>query len=273
MGLFSQHPAARFLSDTSRDSVEEGTSALLSGFFDVMDVRAVHLQLGVSPLIEAHVKAATGMSLAELLQADGREPDPFSTKVFPRGEAVGQCCRRMLQTPQLPSISAGIAFGLDQEPDSPRTTWGLWLHRGPLPVLELCISDGTGFKPPGGWAESLISTEAAHVVWMSGKGYMGRPDYLYLWLKRRKLFPHSKGYSSSTAIEAGQRLRQLCQGVRSERNGWQSGPYKLSSWRWRQKRFVRDFDKMLVGRIGSDELAEILKAMGISPEGWLQACE
>jgi hypothetical protein len=273
MGLFSQRPASRFLDDASKSSIEEATRILLSNFFDVMRAQTVHLQSGVSPLIEAHLKTTTGTSLPELSNAGDRVPGPLKIEVLPTADAISQCCLRMTQAPQPSGISTGITFGLDKEPNGPSTTWGLWLHRGPLPLLELYISDGTGFKPPRGWAEGLISNEAAHVVWISGKGYVGGADHLYLWLKRQKLFPYSKGESSDGAVVAGQHLRRSCQEVWSKESDEKTGPYKLSSWRWSQKRFVRKFDKILVGQIGSRELAGVLKAMGTNLDDWLQACE
>lgn len=236
MGLFSQHPASKFLDDASESCIEDGAKVLLSGFFDAMHVQKVH----------------------------------FEKNVLPIEEAVGQCCLRMAQAPQRPNLSSGIVFGMDKEPNSPRTAWELWLHRGPLPLLELCISDGIGFKPPRGWAQPLLSDGAAHVLWVSGKGYVGGADYLYLLLKRQKLFPYSKGDSGEGAVAAGQQLRQLCSQVWSKQ-GAKAGPYKLSSWGWSQKRFIRKFDKLLVDQVGREKLAQVLKTMGTDLDQWFQA--
>lgn len=271
MGLFSQHPASRFLDDANKSSIEEGTRILLSNFFDVMRAQTVHLQSGISPLIEAHLKATAGISLSELSKAEGREPAPLKTDVLPTGEAIGVCCLRMTQAPQLPGLSSGIVFGMGKEPNSPRNAWELGLHRGPLPLLELRISDGLGFKPPKGWAETLINSEAAHVLWVSGKGYVGGADYLYLLLKRQELFPWSKGDSSEGAVATGQHLRRLCKEVWSKQGGEKHGLYTLSSWRWSQKRFVRKFDKLLVDQVGREKLAQVLQAMGTDLDQWLQA--
>ena len=271
MGQFSQCPASRFLDDASKNSIEEGTRILLSEFFGVMGTQTVHLRSGISPLIESHLKATAGISLSELSNASSRELEPLKADVLPTGKAIRQCCSRMAQAPQLPCISAGIIFGIDKEPNRPRTAWGLKLHRGPLTLLELCISDGRGFKPPSGWAEPLIGREAAHVLWISGKGYVGGGEYLYLLLKRQQLFPYSKGESSEGAVGAGQHLRRLCQEVWSEQGHEKPGPYKLSSSRWSQKRFVRKFDKILVARVGGEKLGQILRAMGTDLDQWLHA--
>ena len=271
--MFSQCPASRFLDDASKSCVEEGTRILLSKFFDVMCARTVHLQSGISSLIEAHVRATTGISLSELSKADGRELAPSKTDVLPTEEAIGQCCSRLAQAPQLPHISAGITFGMDEAPSSPKTAWGLSFHRGPLPLLEVCISDGTGFKPPSGWAEPLIGSEAAHVLWISGKGYVGRADHLYLRLKRQKVFPDSRGDSNDEAVRAGQHLRRLCQEVWSKQGHEKAGPYKLAPLRWSQNRFLRKFDKMLVAQVGREKLSQFLRAMGTDLAQWLRASE
>jgi hypothetical protein len=109
------------------------------------------------------------------------------------------------------------------------------------------------------------------VLWISGEGHVGGADHLYLLLKRQKLFPYSKGESCDGAVEAGQHLRQLCREAWSKQ-GRETGPYKLSSWHWRQKRFIRKFDKMLIREVGSQKVAEVLKTMGTDLDDWLQAC-
>lgn len=53
----------------------------------------------------------------------------------------------------------------------------------------------------------------------------------------------------------------------------QTGPHKPSSWRWRQKRFTRRLDKMLLDQVGAEELAKVLRPMGTDLDRWLRACE
>lgn len=214
-----------------------------------MGTQTVYLKSGISP---------TGTS---------------KTNIFQMEEAVNQCCVRMLEALQPHGVSGGVSFGLDEEADSPKSGWRLWLHRGPLPLLEIELPDRTGFKPPPEWRKSLISSGAAHVICTGGNGYLGSADHLYLLLKRQKLFPYSKGDSGEGAVAAGQHLRLLCGEIWSKQGGEKAGPHKLSSWRWSQKRFVRKFDKMLVTQTGSQELIGILKAMGTDLDQWFQACE
>jgi hypothetical protein len=272
MGLVSVCPARRFLDGLNIQHVQAGTRVLLSAFFEAMHARTVYLESGVSPRIKALAEAATGIPVLALGDEVDTQRGRPKANVLPIEAAIEESSARMTQLQELPNVSAGISFGLDQEPNSPKNRWGLVLHRGPLPLLELRISDGSRFEPPDGWAECLIRNGSAHVVWVSGKGYVGGADHLYLFLKNQKLFPYSKGESSGGAIEAGQYLRRSCQEVWSKHSGEKAGPYKLSSWRWSQKLFVRNFDKMLIAQIGSEELAGVLKAMGTDLENWLPAC-
>jgi hypothetical protein len=140
----------------------------------------------------------------------------------------------------------------------------LMFHRGPLPLLELSISDQVGFKPPPDWADSLIKSGAAHVL-STNRGYVGSANHLYLFLKRNGIFPHSKGDSSVEAVSAGQSLQQFCCEVAS---GQAVTTQTLSFWRWRQKRFLHKFDQALRAHVGADKLGIVLKAMGTSPDEW-----
>ena len=254
------------------EHVQGGARVLLGAFLEAMRTQAVYVGSGMSRRIRALAEAATGIPVLALGDDAENQTGRPKPNVFPVKVAVEECSARMTQLQELPDASGGISFGMDGEPNSPKRGWSLWLHRGPLPLLEIELSDRNGFKPPPGWQECLLSGGATHVL-TDGSGYRGGADHLYLLLKRQKVFPWSKGDSSEGAVAAGQRLRRLCQEVWSKESGEKAGPYKLSSWRRSQKRFVRNFDKMLIGRIGSQELAGVLKAMGTDLDYWLQACE
>jgi hypothetical protein len=273
MGLISICPARRFLEGAKWEHVQAETDILLASFFEAMAAKSIYLQSGIAPRIASLAEAETGISLSAFYGEAVAQAEVPETNIFPPKVASGECSIRMTQIPQLPKASAGISFGLDEEPNSPRTRWSVVLHRGPLPLLEIGISDEKGFRLPGGWPATLVSGGAAHVVWISGNRYLGAADQVYLWLKREKLFPYSKGDSGEEAITAGQRLRQLCQNAWAQYGGEKTEPYELSSWHWSQKRFVRNFDKVLLSRVGSRELSKTLKPMGTNVDQWLQACE
>jgi hypothetical protein len=69
----------------------------------------------------------------------------------------------------------GSPLDLDQAPLSPTTSWSLMLHRGPLALLELRISDRSRFRPPADWAGRLMESGTAHVL-CTMRGYTGSPD-------------------------------------------------------------------------------------------------
>lgn len=271
MGLFSQCPARRFLDDASTNSINQESRILLSNFFGVMRAQNVHLRSGMPRWVGAYVDAASGIPLSEHSRADAPAPSHSEIRVLPIREAVVECCSKMTRAPQLPSVSGGISFGLDRDPNGPRNSWTLALHRGPLPLLELGISDGTGFKPPSGWDEMLFTNGGAHVLWVVGTGYIGRADHIYLLLKRKQLFQWSKGDCSSSAVRAGGELRRLCEAAWEKGSHAKTNPFRLSTWRWRQRRFVREFDRRLLARVERDQIAGILSAMGTNIDNWLRA--
>jgi hypothetical protein len=124
-----------------------------------------------------------------------------------------------------------------------------------------------GFHPPDGWRDTLISNGCAHVV----QSTMGSGDNVLVLLKRRTLFPYSKGNSSLQAVAVGQQLRKLCREAWQKQTGSFDSLYKLSSWAWRRRRFARKFDRILVDYAGPENLNAILKQMDIRLESWLAA--
>ena len=193
--------------------------------------------------------------------------------VEPVETAVETCARRMSKLRPIPKVSRGISLGIDREPDGPNSSWSIVLHRGPLPLLQIELSDITGFHPPQMWQNSVVESDCAHVISGKGGSYLGCGDHLFLMLKRYRLFPHSKGDASSEAVIAGQRLRKWCREIWLEQSGNAESLYELSSWQWRRERFVRKFDKMLIQRVGSETFNATLKEMGTRLESWLPACE
>ena len=237
MGIVFQSPARRFIDGLSDDEIAAGVKKLLSGFFDATAAHTVEVESG-----------------------------PF---VPP--EAVNQLCLLLVRAPRLPEVSSGVSFGIDKD-RNPRSKWSLLLHRGPLPLLELRTTKGTGFDPPRKWEQVLIDSGAAHIAWTSGKEYFGAADSIYLLKKRRELFPQSKGRSTDEAVKSGLRLRQLCRDVWSEKPE-ATKPYRLSSWKRTQKRFIKGFDDLLVRKVGAEEFSEVLAAMGTNLPEWLAASD
>ncbi len=281
MGLFSITPAQRFLDGASSDDVYAATQVLVSGFLHSMQVQTVYFKYGMHPLMrELAKKGGMGAAVAQRFGAGGKllssiGGDPESRDGGARIEAeapdsaVATCAARMARLPVTPGVSQGISFGIDQRPDGPSTNWGLVIHRGPLPILAIELSDATGFKPPKTWLETIIKSKCADVV----QSRLGDGDHLFLMLKRTKLFPYSKGDTNASAVAAGQRLRKYCREAWQEQCEKNDSFHELSSWQWRRRRFVRKFDRMLAEHAGSENLETILKEMGTRIESWLPACE
>jgi len=259
MGLFALNPAYRFLTDLSGDLVESEARIFLSGFFEAMGTRAVHLAGPPSTDFIDLIEKATGIPF------DGTSD---REEVLVTEAAARACAARLKRCYQVPNVSRGISFGLDEPPISPRNRWHLFLHRGPLPLLSVTITDGSAFRPPRMWEQVLINTGAAHVVW-NRKVHCGTQDNIYLLRKRQQIFPSSTSRSTGEAIEGGVLLRKLCRDI-ALKNG-QEEVYRLSSWQWAQRRFLRNFDKLLIKQVGTDKLTEIFAAMGIDLNMWLRA--
>jgi len=305
--LFSISPARKFLDDIAYPCVEESSRRLLRAFWDVMGAKTVHLFKQESAGLEdgswfdlsgtssTRMPAGLRALLSRVAEGSGmgherdRSEQVAGVPAVPKleiealelEEAAQECSLRMVRTTRSPGISAGVAFGINEAPLGPRSRWELYLHRGPLPVLELRLCDRLGFRPPQKWRERLLAGEACDVLcvggssWLSrsNRGYLGDAHHVYLLLKREKLFPWSKGDSSDSAVAAGQRLRRMCEEAWSIEPSEKAGPFELSSLQWSQKRFVRKFDKLLIECAGVQELCSVLKTMGTDLDRWLRACE
>lgn len=227
----------------------------------------------VIPVADRQTIGAAGNLLSSIGDDEGMGGGNQRVVVESVEIAVETCATRISKLRPIPKISRGIAFGIDRKPEGPNSSWSVVLHCGPLPLLEIELSDVTGFRPPKPWRNSIVESKCAHVISGKGGSYLGGGDHLFLMLKRCKLFPYSKGDASSEAVIAGQRLRQWCREVWQEQSGNSESLHELSSWQWRRKRFVREFDKMLIQRVGSETFSATLKQMGTRLESWLPARE
>jgi hypothetical protein len=248
-----------------------------------MQAQNIHFKYGMHPLMrELVLKGAMsgankqsfgggGNLLSTIGDDEALQGDP-RVVIEPLRTAIETCASRMAQLPEIAGISRGISFGIDVQPTGPKTNWNVILHRGPLPLLEIELSDITGFHPPQRWVESMVESKVAHII-SRKHSHLGSGDHLFLMLKRFKLFPYSKGNSSSDAVAAGQRIRRLCREVGQKLSGDPETLYALSSWEWKRKRFVRMFDKALLEHAGSENLDALLKEMGTRLDSWLPACE
>jgi hypothetical protein len=274
----------RFLDSASSEHVHAGTKLLVSGFLRAMQAENIYFKYGMHPLMpELMMKGAVGrfdsqrIGAGGLLSAIGDDEEMGGgderVVVEPVEVAVETCAIRMSKLLAIPGVSRGISFGMDRKPEGPNSCWSIVLHRGPLPLLQIELSDITRFRPPKQWVDSVIESNCAHVISRKGGPSLGGGDHLFLWLKRYKLFPYSKGNASTEAVTAGQRLRKWCRKVWQEQGGSAETLYKLSSWQWRRKRFVRRFDRVLTQHVGSENLNATLKEMDTRLESWLPACE
>jgi hypothetical protein len=274
MGLFPISPAKCFLETTKPEDIYVAGKLLLSGFLQVMQARTIYFKYGTHPMMRGMIAGSLNQRFGSggslLLSADD---DDESTSGEPRVVAesvelaVETCATRLAKLLEIPHVSRGISFGIDVEPTGPDTSWTLVLHRGPLPLLEIELSNMPGFHPPGGWEDALINTRCAHVV----RSTMGSGDNVLVLLKRTALFPYSKGNSRFDAVTAGQELRRLCREAWQKQTGSADTLYELSSLTWRRRRFARKFDRILLDHAGSENLNAILKRMDTRLESWLVA--
>src|SRR5215472_2636042 len=266
MGLFSIAPVQRFLDSASSEHVYSGTKLLLSGFLPAMRAQNVYFKYGMHPLMrELMMKGASGRFDSQTIGAGGHLLSSVGDNeemgggderivVEPLETAVETCAIRMSKLREIPKVSRGISFGIDRKPEGPNSSWSIVLHTGPLPVLQIELSDITGFRPPKQWMDQVVESNCAHVISRKGGSSLGGGDHLFLRLKRYKLFPYSKGNAETEAVTAGQRLRKWCCEAWQEQSGSAESLYKLSSWQWRRRRFVRRFDGTLIQHVGSESL-------------------
>lgn len=238
MGLFPLCRIVSFVDSLSIDTIEAASRPLLEGLFESLSVHTVRLS-----------------------------PRSRSVTLEP-AEAVGVCSRRMSELKPLPNGSRGISFALEEDSKS-KSDWNLFLHRGPLPLLDLGTLVNGGFDPAPGWGTRLIEKETGD-VFCDSTGYFGGQHYIYLLLKQRRLFPYSPGQSAPEAVAAGLELRHVCLKVTAQGSGQKPEPYMLSGGNSEKRRFLRKFDSALLDAVESANLEEILKAMGIDMDLWLQ---
>lgn len=277
MGLFSISPAMRFLDSANPEDIYAATKLLLSGFLQVMQAKTIYFKYGMHPTMRDMIARGLLHSGTQRFGSGGlllsADDDDESTTGEPRvvaksiDEAVEICATRLAKLSEIPLVSRGISFGIDVEPSGPDTSWRLLLHRGPLPLLQVELSNMPGFHPPKGWRDALINTRCAHVI----RSTMGSGDNVFLLLKRIKLFPYSKGNSSPQAAAAGQQLRKLCREAWQKQAGSPETLYDLPSLNSRRRRFVKKFDRILLEHAGSENLSAILKQMDTRLESWLAA--
>lgn len=282
MGLFSIAPAQRFLDGASGEHIHAGARILLSGFLAAIQAHNIYFKYGMHPLMrEMMLKGAFGGAQSQRIGAGGSllssigdddettAGDPRVVKETPE-VAVETCAVRLSKLSENPGVSRGIKFGINGEPSSPKSSWSVVLHRGPMPLLQMELSDISGFDPPRAWFNSITKSDCAHIVQKKWGPCWGRGDHLFLMLKRTELFPYSKGKTSTEAVTAGQRLRGWCAEVIETRRNLKEFQ-KLSNWNSRRKRFVRDFDTMLVEHVGAESMDKTLREMGTFPEVWFHS--
>ncbi|HKT47167.1 MAG TPA: hypothetical protein VJP87_06540 [Candidatus Acidoferrales bacterium] len=277
MGLVAISPAKRFLDSTNPEDIYASTKLLLSGFLHVMQGKTVYFKYGMHHIMRDLAmrnlhRAGTerfGSGGTLLVSDDDEESTSGESRIVAESvdAAVETCATRLAKLPEIPRVSRGISFGIDSEPSGPDRSWSVVLHRGPLPLLQIERSSMSGFHPPSGWQDALINSHCAHVV----QSTLGSGHNVLMLLKRTTLFPYSKGNSSPQSVAAGQQLRRLCREAWQQQSGSSETLYKASFWARRRRRFVREFDRMLLDRVGSEALSTILKQMDTRLESWLAA--
>ncbi len=238
MGLFPLCRVVRFVDSLSIDTIEAASRRLLEGLFESLSVHTVRL----SPR----------------LRSVTLEP----------AEAIGVCSRRMAELKPLPKGSRGISFALEQNGKS-RSDWDLFLHRDPLPLLDLGTLVDGGFEPAPGWGAGLIEKETGD-VFCDSTGYFGSQHYIYLLLKQQRLRRFSSGQSTPEAVAAGLALRRECLKVSARASDQKPERYMLCGGNSEKRRLLQQFDRALLDAVESANLQEILNAMGIDLDLWLQ---
>lgn len=277
MGLFPISAAKRFLDTTTAEDIDASSKALLSGLFNAMQAKTIYFKYGMHPkmrelmaqgLHDPSTRRLGGGGTALYRSGDDDESLSGESRVVCESvdAAAEICATRLAKLPEIPRVTRGISFGIDVEATNPDTTWHIFLNRGPLPLLDVELSNAPGFHPPDGWQDALLESNRAHVV-----RWKGNVHNVVLSLKRRKLFPHSRGNSSAEAVSAGQQLRKICREAWQKQAGELDTLAESSAWEWRRRRLVRKFDRALINHAGSDNLDAILKRMDTRLESWLAA--
>ena len=239
LGLFPLCRIVKFVDGLSASKTEAASRPLLDGFLASLAVKSVRL----SPRTQS-------------LTLDS-------------GEAIGECSRRMAELQPVPNASRGISFGLDGGAKI-KSDWDLFLHRGPLPILDLSTMSDSGFHPDPDWGAGLIESGIAD-VFSDGNGLLGSQHSIYLLLKQQRLFPYSTGKSTPEAVAAGLELRRACLKISNPVSTRKMQPHRLSGGSSKKRHFLRQFDSALLDADGSNSLAKVFKAMGTDIELWLQA--
>jgi len=168
----------------------------------------------------------------------------------------------------LPNGSRGISFALEGDSTS-KSDWSLFLHRGPLPLLDLGTLVNGGFDPAPGWGIRLIERDTGD-VFCDSTGYFGSEHHIYLLLKQQRLFRRSVGQSAPEAVAAGLELRRACLKVSAQASDQTPKRYLLPGGNSAKRRFLRQFDRALLDAVESANLEEILKEMGINTDLWFE---
>jgi hypothetical protein len=285
MGLFPISPVKRFLDSANSEDVYTGVQLLVSGFFQAMQAQQIYFKYGMHPLAREMMRkygipggkterfGAGGRLLSSV--GDDEEVGGGDERIVVESAetAVETCASRMAKLENIPGVSRGIAFGLGSIPNNPASSWSIVLHRGPLPLVEIELSEMNGFHPPSTFRDVVVQGKFAHVFTGSKFRTSGGGDQLFLMLKRWKLFNHSRGNAGNDSVAAGKLLRNACREVWQKQTGDADALSELSSWNWKRKRFVRKFDQILAEHCGAQNLNAILKKMDTRLESWLAACE
>ncbi|HSY73842.1 MAG TPA: hypothetical protein VK810_00085, partial [Dongiaceae bacterium] len=178
MGLFPQCKVYRFIDNLTEDQIENEARKLLSAFFETMGVRTVQHFSGsysVNDAVDKFPLLLTRPNQAKLKKSAPEFPSretyrrasedekyPQRTRDFFAQMAEGKTTMRIDGS----GISTGLSFHIDKNENEYKSPWDLYLHRSPLPLLEMEICHGYKFKPTQGWNDAMLNNSAAHVVWI-----------------------------------------------------------------------------------------------------------
>lgn len=264
MALFPQYVVCKFIAGLSEKEVGDETQKILAAFFGSIAAQEIQ-RGGDSYSVENAIE-----NIAEKIAK--QEPPSGALPEFVAQVAMQS---KMTAMPK-DSLSYSVSF-VAEDALQTKSQWELFLHRGPLPMLELRTYHGRCPKLRKGWIESLVNCGVAHFIWVDSKYGIGKKtvygtgDNQYLFWKRQALFPFSRGSSSDEAVEAGFRLRQLCRRVWERQHVHFERASIFPPWRSRKKKLIENFDKGLLNEIGREEIGVLLRAIGMSLESWLRA--